>query len=99
MDVPEYYLSVELIKSEGSAEKDTLKMIGSVYSKNRVDLNILKLYNKNFYKFFLDKRNIGCPQRINNGNFAGLVCLPCSLNLFKRIQRYYYKSYTQKKFF
>ena len=55
MDVPEYYLSVELIKSEGSAEKDTLKMIGSVYSKNRMDLNILKLYNKIFINFSLTK--------------------------------------------
>ena len=40
---------------------DTLKITGSVGSKNRTKFNHLKLYNKNIFEFSLDKKNIGCP--------------------------------------
>jgi hypothetical protein len=38
-------------------------MRGPVGSKNGTRFNQLKLYNKNIFKFSLDKRNIGCPPR------------------------------------
>ena len=40
---------------------DTLKITGSVGSKNRTKFNHVKLYNKNIFEFSLDKKNIGCP--------------------------------------